>query len=399
MRVLLVSNPDPGHAFNVLGLAEALVGRGHRALVVSGARHRAAARGLGAEFLPLPDLGPGPQGHDFGRVVWERARELAAPLARLVEPFAPEVVVADLLTRGGGFAAELLGTPWLELWPHHLLDTDVQVPPVGTGRSPSPTWWRRRDDARIRRRQEASFDKGRRAERAARRALGVVDGRQARLLATLPGLEYPRQRWPRDAFVVGPMDWDPPWPALDQPAGDDPLVVVTDSTAARLPRPLAETAVEALRDLPCRTVVTTGRGDVAGSSRVVVGRGPHGPLLDRAAVAVGPGGGGFVGKALRRGVPLVTTPLAGDQFETAARLEHLGAGRRVPPGRLRPGRLRREVLRVLLDERFRERAGDLAATVVRPGPQVAAELVEAAASGPLPSALGPGQPGARPTVA
>lgn len=394
-----MSNPDPGHAFNVLGLAQALVERGHDAMVVTGSEHAGAAEHVGARFQPLPDLGAAARTDDFGHLVWERSRQLAGPLATATAPFAPDVVVADLLTRGGGFAAELLGLPWLELWPHHLLDVDDRVPPVGAGRSPSPPWWRRADDARIRRRQQESFEEGRRLERRQRRRLGVADGRAGRLVATLPGLEYPRARWPRDAYVVGPIDWDPPWPPIDPPPGPEPLVVVTDTTAAVLPRPLAPVAAAAVRDLPCRAVITTSSDAVPDAPGLAVGRGPHGPLLDRAAVAVGPGGGGFVGKALLRGVPLVAVPLAGDQPETAARLEHLGVGVRIAPRRLTVGRLRRAVLRVLLDDRFRDRARAFARAVARPGAEVAAELVEAAATGSLPAALGPGQPAPAPGVA
>jgi UDP:flavonoid glycosyltransferase YjiC (YdhE family) len=47
-------------------------------------------------------------------------------------------------------------------------------------------------------------------------------------------------------------------------------------------------------------------------------------LLAEAALAVGPGGGGFVAKAAAAGVPMVVVPGHGDQREAAARLREAG---------------------------------------------------------------------------
>ncbi len=122
-------------------------------------------------------------------------------------------------------------------------------------------------------------------------------------------------------------------------------------------------------------VATSGR-DLTAPANAVVGRGPHGALLDRAAVAVSVGGHGFVAKALARGVPLVVVPYAGDQRETAGRLRHTRAGVWLPRRALTPTTVRLAVGRVLADPRFRRAAARLAAGARGLGPDHAAGVVE-----------------------
>ena len=72
---------------------------------------------------------------------------------------------------------------------------------------------------------------------------------------------------------------------------------------------------------------------------------PHGPLLERAAIAVTHGGMGATQKALAAGVPVVVVPFGRDQHEVAARVVHADAGVRLAKGRLTPERLRDAVHR------------------------------------------------------
>lgn len=383
--ILLVSGPDPGHLLPVVGLGAALADRGHRVTVATGADRREAVEEHGLEFRRLPLLAPTGGDDDLGYRLWGRAAEMAVPLAREVErDGAPELVITDTLTRAGGFAAELLGLPWIELSPHHLMEPSDHLPPVGLGRSPDAPWWRRRDDARIRAQQRESIAAGLAYAAEVRGGIGLpaeIRPPIRRLLATIPALEHDRPDWPEDAHVVGPLAADPPWPELVPPPGDRPLVVVTDSTASGLEVSLADVAIDALRELPVRLVVTTARTLRSLPGAVVAGRGPHGPLLDQAALAVGPGGHGFVTKSLSRGVPLVLIPLAGDQRETAARVRHAGLGRDMGPGWLRipwlaARRLRWEVVQVLGDPHYRQAAEAAAAEAQDLGPEHAAALVE-----------------------
>jgi UDP:flavonoid glycosyltransferase YjiC (YdhE family) len=375
----------------VLGVGAALVDLGHEARLWTGLGHdrTAARRGIGVEQLPL--LAPSPDDADIGHRLWVRAGQMAVPLAEQLRAFAPDLVLLDTLTRAGAFAAELLGLPWIELIPHHLDDPDPAIPPVGLGRPLARTPWRRADDRRIVRLQRRSYALGARQAAGVAAAIGLADvGRPVlRLVGTLPALERPRSRWPADAHVVGPLAVDPDLPELVPPEGDAPLVVVSDSTATGVERSLGEVALQALRGLDLRLVVTSGQLPPQRCRDVVVGPGPHRPLLAAARLAVGFGGAGFSSKAVAAGVPLVVVPLQGDQREGAARLVDVGAARVLPLRHLSPRRLRWTVVRALADRQAGAAAATLAREAAHLGPPVAARLVVRVLDGHVPTATGP----------
>ena len=377
-RIAVVSGPDPGHALVVLGVARALRARGHATLVATGTQRAALVRAEGHEFVELPLLAPTSGDADFGHRLWRRAGTMAPPLVDLLRPWRPDLLVVDTLTTVGALAADLLGLPWVEVSPHHCTDPDPLVPPIGLGAPPARTGQRRAWDAEIRRAQARDVAAGAALRDEVRRDLGLGPPAPPalRLLQTLPGLEPRRTVWPAATHVVGQLAIDPPLPPLSPPPGDAPLVVVTDSTASDLPTPLGRLAVDALAGEDLRLVVT---GEVHGPvpDGVVMGRGPHGPLLDRASLALGPGGGGFTAKALSRGVPLVVVPLAGDQRETAGRVAASRAGAWVHPEVATPATLRAAVQQVLGDGTHTAAARRLAAGAEGLGQERAADLVEA----------------------
>jgi UDP:flavonoid glycosyltransferase YjiC (YdhE family) len=157
------------------------------------------------------------------------------------------------------------------------------------------------------------------------------------LIATLPALEVPRPDWPAEAVVVGPLHFEPTADVLEPPAGTGPLVVVAPSTAATGAGGLAELALSALtpgRGVPAGTRVVVSR--LGGAALdvppwAVVGLGRQDELLSRADVLVCGGGHGIVSKALVHGVPLVTVPGGGDQWEIANRVARQGSGPFVRP--------------------------------------------------------------------
>jgi UDP:flavonoid glycosyltransferase YjiC (YdhE family) len=390
-RIAVVAGPDAGHAYPALGVAAALVGRGHTVRFYSGEDHRSLAAGLGCSFELLPRLAPTPGDDDLGHRLWVRAADMAAPLSGQLRDFRAELVVSDLLTRSGAFAAQLVGVPWVEVLPHHLPDPAPDLPPVGLGRRPARTPWRRADDRRIHEQQQRSFELGARQAARAAATLGLrgVDAPVLRLVATLPSLERERRHWPPTAHVVGPLAVEPVLAPLDPPEGDEPLVLVTDSTATGVEVSLVDAAIRGLRGLDLRVVVTSSRVPPQRTGGLVIGRGPHLPLLADAALAVSPGGGGFVSKAAAAGVPHVVVPLLGDQREAAARLRDTGAGLTVRPRRLSPRSLRWAVVRHLGDDRARLAAAHLAEEAAQLGPDRAADLVDAVLAGERPLAADP----------
>jgi UDP:flavonoid glycosyltransferase YjiC (YdhE family) len=339
----------------------------------------------------LPLLAPTPDDADLGHRLWIRAGEMAPPLADLVAAWGAQLVVMDTLTRAGGFAAQLLGLPWVELVPHHLDDPDPELPPIGLGRRPARHAVRRADDRRIVRLQLKSFELGARQAAGVASSIGLSEVGRAdlRLIATLPSLERPRQTWPSDAHVIGPVAIDPVLPALEPPAGREPLVVVTDSTASGVERSLGAVALAGLRDLDVRVVVTSSTLPPRREGPIVVGRGPHAPLLAGADLAVTFGGAGFTSKAVAAGVPLVVVPLQGDQREGAVRLRDAGVARVLPLRRLSARSLRWAVIRALADTSARRAAACLALEADQLGPTRAAALIERVLDGERPTVRGP----------
>jgi UDP:flavonoid glycosyltransferase YjiC (YdhE family) len=424
-RVVLIAGTDRGHTYPVVAVALALHARGHETLVVTGRQRGPELDAAGVAWAPLPKADPHAHDRrDLSRNLWLWAAAAAHPTAALVRGFRAELVVSDVLMAVGGLAAELTDVPWVQLVPHHLSDAARELPPMGLGRHPSRSPWVRADDRWIHRLAARSVATGRRDRAAAREQLGLPGpGRPAaRLIASLPGLEYPRWTWPADAHLVGPLAWDPPTVGVAGPADaaavdaaleelrtdGPPVVVASDSTGTGATGGLAALAVEALVGLDLRLIAVTDRAEVRTRARhlwplgCVVAPVPHHLALSRAAVAIAPGGAGFVGKSLLRGVPLVLVPDFGDQLEAAARVTWAGAGRRVdlrapwsprlPAPIGRSGQLRRAVVRVLADARYRTAAGHLAASAAELGPARAAEVVEQVLTGELAPATGPTRP-------
>lgn len=390
-RIALVAGPDPGHLFPVLAIADALVAEGHDVVVLTGGDRRSDVESRGLDFATLPLEWPDDRHADLGYRLWELGGRLAPATADVLAGHQPDVVVVDTLTQSGAMAAELLGTPWIEVIPHHLPDPDLALPAIGLGRLPRSGMLRRPDERRLVGLQSRSLAAGRAHRDRMRQDLGL-DGHgrpTLRLVASLPSLEYPRSRWPTDTHLVGPLGWDPPWEPLEVPMGTEPLVVVTDSSASTVPWDLGAFALDALRNLSIRLAVVTRADLQPWPSRCVVGWGPHGSLLDRAALAITPGGAGVTGKALQRGVPLVTVPIQGDQQESAARVVWSGAGKRIRRWQRTPQWLRAAVVSVLHDPSYRQAAGRLAAEAADLGPVHAASLVMAVAAGHRPVARGP----------
>jgi MGT family glycosyltransferase len=171
--------------------------------------------------------------------------------------------------------------------------------------------------------------------------------RRAPLLLVMSAepFEYAHPDWGEDVLMIGPCAWEPPQEA---PAWlesvDGPLALVTTSSEFQDDGVLVRTALEALADEPVTVVATMPAGvdkaiAVPPNARVEEFV-PHGPLLDRAAVAVTHGGMGATQKALARGVPVCVVPFGRDQLEVARRVEVSRSGTRLPARKATPARLR-----------------------------------------------------------
>jgi UDP:flavonoid glycosyltransferase YjiC (YdhE family) len=340
MRVAVVAGPDPGHSFPAIALCQRFGEAGDEATLFTGEEWLDTARAAGIDALPLDGLVATDEDVDAGARIHRRAARMAQLNVPALRDLAPDLVVSDVITAGGGMAAELLGIPWIELNPHPLYLPSKGLPPIGSGLAPGTGVRGRLRDATMRALTARSWRAGLRQRAGVRIEIGLPardPGPLRRLIATLPALEVPRPDWPAEAVLVGPLHFEPTDHVLEIPAGSGPVVVVAPSTAATGTEGLAEIAVAQLKPgdtLPpgSRLVVSRlGGAELAVPPWAVVGLGSQAELLKHADVVICGGGHGMVAKTLLAGVPLVAVPGGGDQWEIANRVVRQGSGRLIRP--------------------------------------------------------------------
>jgi len=365
MRVAVVAGPEAGHALPAIALCLRLAAAGDAPVLLTGRQWLGTARSAGLEAVELLGLDPDPDDDDddAGAKIHHRAARMAVVNQSVLQRLQPDLVVSDVITVCGGMAAEMLGVPWAELSPHPLYLPSTGLPPIGSGLAPGTGIGGRLRDAVMRGLTARSIRAGERQRAAARLGIGLPardPGPRRRLVATLPALEVERPDWPAEAFVVGPLHFEPTTATLPVQSGEGPVVVVAPSTAQTGAAGLAEVAVQHLipgRTLPAgaRLVVSRLDGDdlqVPGWATVGLGR--QDDLLRVADVVVCGGGHGMLSKTLLAGVPMVVVPGGGDQWELANRVVRQGSARLVRP--LTAEALADAVGEVLAASRYREAA-------------------------------------------
>jgi UDP:flavonoid glycosyltransferase YjiC (YdhE family) len=342
MRVAVVAGPDPGHSFPAIALCRRFSAAGDTPTLLTGTEWLDTARAAGVDAVELEGLDPtsDDDDRDAGAKIHRRAARMAVLNLSPLRELAPDLVVSDVITACGGMSAELLGIPWIELNPHPLYLPSKGLPPLGSGLAPGTGIRGRLRDAAMRALTARSWRAGIRQRAEVRVEIGLPatdPGPLRRLIATLPALEVPRPDWPAEAILVGPLHFEPTSDRLPIPPGDGPVVVVAPSTALTGTQGLAQVALDSLvpgTGLPvgARVVVSRLNGpDLTVPSWAVAGLGRQDDLLAEADLVICGGGHGIVAKALLAGVPLVTVPGGGDQWEIANRVARQGSGRLVRP--------------------------------------------------------------------
>ncbi len=181
---------------------------------------------------------------------------------------------------------------------------------------------------------------------------------------SVPAFEYPRSDVPANLHYIGPLSatgFEGPLPAwwgdLD---GARPIIHVTQGTAANFDydQAIAPT-LHALADDDVLIVVATGGRPLdtlpplPANARAAMFL-PYDQLLPRTSVFVTNGGYGGVQYALRHGVPIVATGGKEDKPEVGARVAWSGVGRRIRSEHPSPRALRRDILAVLNQPRYRQ---------------------------------------------
>lgn len=409
-----------GHLLPVSSLANELRRRGHTVTLITCGRMAQAAEQLGlpTALLPAPArsrLRMPPRSLTF---IWRRlfrrdilARWFRFPgRTRMHLEFSPAVVrelgldvlLVDQHVFAGSSVAEHLGLPFITIAVGMHWIGEPDVPPLITGwpyaKSPWSRWrnrigyrfwdWYVRPSLQVLNRFRREW-----------RLPPLLDLDQtfsplAVICQTCPEFDYPRTRLPATYHYAGslaagrPSDaGDFPWDRLD----GRPLIYASLGTVRPNRKPAVFRRIaEACSGLGAQLVISAGKWQenervhwlesaALPGAPLVLPFVPQLAVLEKARLVICHAGLNTVLESLTRSVPMVVLPQGADQFGTAARIEYTGVGLRARSNRVSVATLRQLVQRVLDDESFRERAGELQAALLATGGVVhAADIVERA---------------------
>lgn len=430
--IIITSFPAHGHVTPMLAVAEYFVQRGDDVRFITGKDFVDKVAATGATYLPLPAEADGFNDRPLNEMFPERAKLKGVRAAAhdiehvFARPaiFQYETLKAALAERP---ADVVLSEPVFFGAIFHIAHPRSARPPIvmcgvvplplvcrdtapyGLGLPPARFMNRQRNGAlwamtrRLLRRPYAVIDDLHTQVHGHAMPFTFVDwGRHADALVqfSVPSFEYPLSDAPPTLHFVGPLSatgsqaplpqW---WSDLD---GSRPVVHVTQGTVANTDyNQVIAPTLRALAGDDVLVVVSTGGRPVdtlpplppnARAAEYL----PYDELLPRTSVYVTNGGYGGVQYALRYGVPIVATGGKEDKPEVGARVAWSGVGRRIrsehPPARA----LRRDILAVLNEPRYRAAAGRVAADLAAaPGFAGLAEVVDRliASDRPAPEAV------------
>jgi UDP:flavonoid glycosyltransferase YjiC (YdhE family) len=406
LSVFLGAFGQPGHAFPMLALGAELVRRGHTVTYETWSRWLPEVQSAGMTFVPAPERGrtiaPGRWPSFYETAGWAAMQTRAA-----IRAARADVVVHDILTLGPALAAELEGVPVATLIPHVHPAPAPGAPPYAIGaRLPRTAagraMWGALEPAML-----AGLRLGARQLNEVRLRLDLEPSGRLHgglsdrlcLVASFPGLEYPRE-WPDHVHLVGPLLWEPVSEWVRPPEGEEPLVLIAPSTAQDPDQRMLRAALDGLsqtgRRAPgWRVLASTNRRALRRPARCaanvrLVDWLSYARTMPGCRLVVCHAGHGTLVRALACGVPVLAVPHVGDMAENAARLDWSGAGLRLPWRLLSAAALRLAVQRALdPGAPYAARAADFARWMAAHDPaRRCAELVEALAVGEEPP-LGP----------
>jgi MGT family glycosyltransferase len=403
--------PGTGHLNPMTALARSLHLRGHEVVIFGIADTEAQVRAGGIEFrrIGMEDYPLGTlekldehmarlKGFAALRFTLERVRNSARMVLRDGPKAVRKANVEGLLVDEADFAgnvADYLGLPWISIALIPPLVKDDRFPPFWFG-------WAAKQDrvSRLRNRlamllllriatpifREVNQQRsawGLKPFRRSEEALSPL----AQITQLPEALEFEVVGdKPAGLHYTGPFVHSEqraavefPWERLD----GRPLIYATMGTLQNGSEAIFRRIAEACAGLDAQLLISLGGGlDPARLGKLaghplVVSFAPQLEILKRAALVITHAGLNTVLESLCEGVPLVAVPLAHDQPGVAARVKARGACVVVPRHRLNAARLRKAVMLVLQDARYREAAQVLQRTIQRmDGPGRAADLIE-----------------------
>jgi zeaxanthin glucosyltransferase len=412
MHIALICPELPGHLNPMAALGRELARRGHRVSLVARLHAKPKADAYGFELIPV-ELGEHEIRklqaglHKITRLEGLRAVKLTAQLVRdravltlrdgpeRLRAAGVEAVVVDQVYVAGAALAESLRLPFVMAYNSLPIHPESGVPPWAFG-------WRYRTGpvGRLRNRiGNILFDLAhrplvrtisefRRRHGFPRFRLEDIGELGLAQIAHLPAFfDFPRAEMPAHFHYTGPWD-EPtrdsesvpfPWEKLD----GRPLVYASLGTISTNRQRVFRAILEGCAELPFQVVLSLGQKEAtldfpAPANAIVAPFAPQLTLLDRASLFITHAGLNSVLEGLNRGVPMLCIPVTYDHPGIARRVEWLGAGEVLKPGRANATRVRAFVEK-LLAGKYREAAQKCREQLKKnPGVVRAADIVEEA---------------------
>ena len=372
-RVFVGAFGDPGHAFPAIALARELAAQGAEVWLETAERWRFSVEDVPVNFVAAPEFPVFPtDGNPLSP--YEAVSAAIGHTRPAIREAAPDIVVHDILTLAPAIAGELEGIPVATMIPHVSPVTAPGAPPYGLGARAPKTVFGRALVNSLQRPINKGLDLGLREYNALRLGVGLPprEGHHAALSPTLilvgtyPELEHALPADPR-FHVTGPLFWEPEYPPVDLPAGNEPLVLVAPSTAQDPEHSLLRAALEGLGDLDVRVLATWNRRVLENPPPIPENTNfvewvSYSNTMPAAACVLSHGGHGTVARTLQAGAVPVIAAFAGDQFENAARVESAQLGVRIPRRLVNPRSVKLAVELALSNERFAANCKKLAAS-------------------------------------
>lgn len=403
--------PGTGHLNPMTALARSLQLRGHEVVFfgIADTEERVRAAGIEFHLIGVEDYPPGTlqkldehmarlKGLAALRFTLERVRNSARMILRDGPNAVQAAGVQALLVDEADFAgnvADFLHLPWISIALIPPLVQDDRFPPFWFGWAAGQDWLsrlRNRFGIRLLLRIASPIFRDVNEQRIAWGLKPFTRSEEAlsplAQITQLPeALEFDIVgEKPPGLYYTGPFihaEQRPtvefPWESLD----GRPLIYASLGTLQNGSEGIFRTIADACAGLEAQLLISLGGGldpEKLGKLKgdpLVVSYVPQLEILKRAALVITHAGLNTVLESLSEGVPLVAIPLGNDQPGVAARVKARGACVVVPRHRINPSRLRKAVLRVLNEAKYRSAARVLQEAIRKiDGPGSAAVLIE-----------------------
>lgn len=318
------------------------------------------------------------------------ARQVGDVLARE----RPDVVVADFGFPAAGLAAERAGIPFAPIYHSGLPFRGDLVPPFGSGLpigSPAAvTAPFAREEKRVLDRLDYQMNVARRRlglPPTARDVLRTPLSPWLNLIASVEAAEVPRANLTATTWFVGPcfgarqLAGQPEFP-FNALRPDKFKVYVSLGTVFNDRPWFFRKIFRALAGPEFQVVVSAGaahdrlRREAVPENVLLFRSVPQAALLPKVDLFISHGGNNSVNESLSAGTPLVVAPVGGEQADNAARVVHLGFGRRIDIEASDEADIRAAVNAVRADPGFARRLAEIRAVIATTdGPGTASRLV------------------------